>query len=67
MKATLKENKEKIVSLSELNNGGVGKIFLDLQKNQIVLLFLKSAAPAGSQLPPDVPPCIPPAPAHPPG
>ena len=33
MKATLKENEEKIVSVSELNNGGAGKIFLDLQKN----------------------------------
>lgn len=27
MKATLKENEEKIVSVSELNNGGAGKNF----------------------------------------
>ena len=27
MKATLKENEEKIVSVSELNNGGAGKFF----------------------------------------
>ena len=46
MKATLKENKEKIVSVSELNNGGVGKIFLDLQKNNSEYIILKNDRPA---------------------
>lgn len=42
MKATLKENEEKIVSVSELNNGGAGKIFLDLQKNNSEYIILKT-------------------------
>ena len=51
MKATLKENKEKIVSVSELNNGGVGKIFLDLQKNNSEYIILKNDRPAAVLLP----------------
>lgn len=46
MKATLKENEEKIVSVSELNNGGAGKIFLDLQKNNSEYIILKNDRPA---------------------
>ena len=45
MKATLKENEEKIVSVSELNNGGAGKIFLDLQKNNSEYIILKNDRP----------------------